>query len=89
MAPEQVKGQPVDRTADIWGLGVVLWQLLARKRLFEGKELMEIMNNVLYQEIKRPSEIEPAVPPELDDVCLKGAATRQQRSLPERAPDGR
>jgi serine/threonine protein kinase len=36
MAPEQASGKPADKRADIWSFGVLLWELLTGKRLFDG-----------------------------------------------------
>ena len=38
MAPEQARGKPVDKRADIWAFGVVLWEMLTGKMLFGGGE---------------------------------------------------
>jgi serine/threonine protein kinase len=50
MAPEQARGQAVDRRADIWAFGVVLYELLTGKRLFEGETVSDILAAVLKVE---------------------------------------
>ncbi len=50
MSPEQASGQAVDRRADIWAFGVVLWELLTGKRLFEGTTVSHILASVLKDE---------------------------------------
>ena len=50
MAPEQASGKPVDRRADIWSFGVVLWEMLAGKRLFDGDSIGDILASVLRDE---------------------------------------
>ena len=47
MAPEQLKGQPVDRRADVWGLGCVLFEMLAGRAAFEGDTNGEVAAEVL------------------------------------------
>jgi len=49
MAPEQAKGKPVDKRADIWAFGVVLYELLTGKRLFQHDDLTETLAAVVMQ----------------------------------------
>src|SRR6185436_4233363 len=49
MSPEQAKGKPVDRRADIWAFGVVFFELLAGKLLFAGETVTETIANVITQ----------------------------------------
>jgi len=51
MSPEQARGSNVDRRADIWSFGVVLYELLTGKQLFEGDNISDILAAVLRQEI--------------------------------------
>ncbi len=47
MSPEQARGRSVDKRADIWAFGVVLWEMLAGRRLFEGETVSDILAAVL------------------------------------------
>ena len=47
MSPEQAKGRAVDRRADIWAFGVVLYEMLTGLRLFKGDDVAEVMASVL------------------------------------------
>src|SRR6202049_1413823 len=49
-APEQVKGKVVDKRADIWAFGVVLYEMLTGKRLFEGETVSETLAGVLKEQ---------------------------------------
>jgi eukaryotic-like serine/threonine-protein kinase len=51
MAPEQAKGFPVDKRADIWAFGVVLHEMLTGRRLFEGDSVSDTLAGVLKNEI--------------------------------------
>ena len=47
MAPEQAAGQPVDKRADVWAYGVVLYEILTGQRLFQGDSVAHILADVL------------------------------------------
>jgi serine/threonine protein kinase len=47
MAPEQAKGKAVDRRADIWAFGVVLYEMLTGQRLFRGEDASDTLAEVL------------------------------------------
>src|SRR5579863_930995 len=50
MAPEQARGKNVDKRADIWAFGVVLYEMVTGKRLFEGETISDILAGVLKSE---------------------------------------
>lgn len=50
MSPEQARGRAVDRRADIWAFGVVLYELLTGKKLFEGEDLTDTLARVVRDE---------------------------------------
>jgi len=51
MAPEQARGKTVDKRADIWAFGVVVWEMLTGERLFKGESTAEVLGKVLEQEL--------------------------------------
>ena len=50
MSPEQARGTPADKRADLWGFGVVLWEMLTGTRLFEGATVSDTIASVLKSE---------------------------------------
>ena len=76
MAPEQLCGGVVDQRADVYSLGVVLYQLLTGHRPFEGETPLEIATHALHDAIIPPSVIAPRsdVPRGLDPLLLTALA---------------
>ena len=56
MSPEQARGKRVDRRADIWSFGVVLWEMLTGRKLFDGETVSDVLAAVLRAEID-PGEL--------------------------------
>ena len=52
MSPEQARGKKVDRRADIWSFGVVLWEMLSGQKLFEGETVSDVLAAVLTREFE-------------------------------------
>ena len=50
MAPEQARGKPVDKRADIWAFGVVLYEMLTGRRLFDGEDVTATLAAVVMKE---------------------------------------
>jgi serine/threonine protein kinase len=73
MAPEQIAGE-VSRRSDIYSAGVVLWELLAGRRLFEADTELQAMALVQKSEIPPPSDFADGIPGELDRICARALA---------------
>jgi serine/threonine-protein kinase len=74
MAPEQIRQTRVDRRADIWSLGVCLWEALTQRRLFVRASQADTLMSVMMDAIKLPSEVEPSLPAALDDIVMRALA---------------
>jgi eukaryotic-like serine/threonine-protein kinase len=74
IAPERIKNQPADSRADLFSLGVVLWELLAGRKLFRGKTEVETLHNVLEMPVPALSALRPDVPTELDRIVARALA---------------
>jgi serine/threonine-protein kinase len=61
MAPEQAKGRAIDRRADVWAFGVVLFEMLTGRRAFAGEDVTEVVAAVLKDAV--PLEALPATTP--------------------------
>ena len=83
MSPEQARGKPTDRRADIWSIGVVLFEILSGNRAFEGEDVSMVLAHVLSHEPnweKLPADL----PPRLRDLlerCLRKDPTLRVQAI--------
>jgi serine/threonine protein kinase len=82
MSPEQVRGAEVDRTTDIFALGVVLWELTTGHRLFRMDTDLDTLEKVQACVVPPPSTIHPDYPVELESVVMKALAKRKEDRYP-------
>ena len=64
MSPQQARGRPVDKRADIWAFGVVLYEMLTGRRAFEGEDVSMTLSSVLQREpdwSHLPSAVSPSL----------------------------
>ncbi len=86
MAPEQANGGRVDHRADIFAFGVVIYEMLAGRRPFEGLTSLQVVMATVTEPHVPPSRVNPALPRELDDVLEMMLAKRpddRPRSIKE------
>jgi len=72
--PERIKNAPLDGRGDLFALGVVLWEMLAGRRLFRGKDELQTLTNVMEKVVPPPSSLNPDVPASLDRIVLRAVA---------------
>uniref|UniRef100_UPI003FA69BF4 serine/threonine-protein kinase n=1 Tax=Ramlibacter sp. TaxID=1917967 RepID=UPI003FA69BF4 len=78
MAPEQVQGQKIDSRADLFSVGVVLYQLLTDKRPFDGDNDFSIIHQIIGHHPPAPSSINPRLPAALDAVVSRALAKERE-----------
>jgi serine/threonine-protein kinase len=74
IAPEMLRGDPIDRRADVYAAGVLLWEALAGRPLFGGKPEAEIVDDILFNPIPRVDSVAPDVPAALAAVVARALA---------------
>jgi Tol biopolymer transport system component len=70
MAPEQIRGEPVDARADVWAVGVVLYQMLTGRKPFAGVQDVAIAHAILHAEPLAPSVLREGVPGAVEEIVL-------------------
>ena len=73
MSPEQARGEEVDLRTDIFALGVVLWESVTGRRLFNRENDLATMRALVYEPIAKPSSV-AAIAPELESIIMRALA---------------
>ena len=71
MAPEQARSESTDRRADVFAAGILLWEMLAGRRLFKAETEAATILRVVVDPIPRLNSVAPDVPAAFDAVCAK------------------
>jgi beta-lactam-binding protein with PASTA domain/tRNA A-37 threonylcarbamoyl transferase component Bud32 len=71
LSPEQARGEAVDARSDVYAAGCVLFELLTGEPPFSGDSPVAVAYQHVREDVRRPSEVNPDVPAELDSIVLK------------------
>ena len=71
MSPEQANGQALDGRSDLFAVGIMLWEMLIGRRLFEGEDTRSTLAAVLFGQVPRPRSLRSDVPKDLERVTMK------------------
>src|SRR5262249_9561085 len=71
MAPEQLRGEPAARRADIFALGAVLYEMATGRRAFAEMPVARLVHSILHQPVLPPRAANPGISPELERIILK------------------
>ncbi len=83
MSPEQARGKAVDRRADIWAFGCVLYEMLAGTRAFDGETVTDVLGAIVHKEpdlARLPASVPQRVR-QLLQQCLQKDASRRLQSI--------
>lgn len=70
MAPEQIRGQTVDGRADLWAVGVLLYEMLTARKPFAGDHEVAVAHAIVHDEPVPPSKLRPGVPADVENIVL-------------------
>ncbi len=71
ISPEQLRGDKVDHRSDLFSLGVVIYELITHQKPFAAENMSGIIYNILHEEPKRPTDIDPEIPGVFEMVTLR------------------
>jgi eukaryotic-like serine/threonine-protein kinase len=82
MAPEQLQELEVGHTADIYAMGVILWELTVGRQLFDANDAAANCLRIVRGDVTAPNRVDPQVPLALNDVILRALALDPQQRFP-------
>lgn len=79
LAPEQIRGDDVDRSTDLYAASVVIWELMTARRLFPGDNEGHVLEQILVGYVDPPSKWDPSIPEDLDAAILRGLSSDPEK----------
>lgn len=83
MAPEQARGQPIDRRADLFVTGILLWELISGRRLLRARSQAASMQRLLFEDLPSLSRVVPGIDPAIARICDRALERDLDRRYPE------
>lgn len=74
ISPEQMRDEPLDGRADVFALGMMLFEVLTLRRFRQDEGWMRLLSQLADGKAARPAEVDPSVEPELDAICARATA---------------
>jgi serine/threonine protein kinase len=84
MSPEQLQGQPLDASSNLFSLGAILYEMVTQHKAFEGESADQVGQSVLEITPAPPSQVNPKIDPGLSEVIMKALS----KAPPERYQSG-
>lgn len=78
MSPEQAWGKDLDHRSDIFSLGLVLYEMIVGRKAFSGDSELSILEQVRSPKLVPPREVDPTIPPEVEQVLLKALQEKRE-----------
>lgn len=85
MPPEQARADVLDRRADVFAIGAVLYELTTMRRLFTGSNELAVIHQLMYEERTRPSTVVPGYPAALEAIVLRAVEHKAADRYPTAA----
>ena len=85
LSPEAVQGKPVDHRADIFAMGIILWEMLTNRRLFLGRDEQETIDKVRACKIPSIRPFNKEVDEDLENIVRKALAKDPKKRIPTAA----
>lgn len=82
MSPEQCRGAEVDQRADIYALGVLLYEMLCGRPPFMAEEFTAVAHSHIYEPAPAPTLFNPTIPPAVQNVIMRALQKRPEQRFP-------
>jgi len=83
LAPEQIRGEPLDQRTDMFALGILAYELLSYRKPFRGEHLSTVLYKILNENPEPLEVVNPEIPPELSSVVARA----MEKSIDQRYPN--